>query len=190
VLSPTEDDWCKLQRGLEYLHGTQELGITLECDKGPIILKAYIDASYGVHVDARSHSGISITLGKGPIYVKSGKQKLVVKSSMEGEQVSLLDNSSQSIWSREFLIAQGYDVGPVIIYQDNQSTMALVNKGHSTSERTRHIKVRYFFIKQAIDNGVIVLQYLHTEDMLADILTKLLQGEKFRRLRKELMNIN
>jgi len=107
---------------------------------------------------------------------------------MEGEQVSLSDNSSQVTWTREFLISQGYDVGPAIIYQDNQSTMALVRKGHSTSERTRHIKVRYFFIKEAIDNNEIVLQYLPTDQMLADILTKPLQGEKFRGLRKLLMN--
>jgi len=73
VLSPTEDDWCKLQRGLEYLYGTQDLGIVLECNKGPIVVKAYIDASYGVHIDARSRTGSNITLGRGPIFVKSSK---------------------------------------------------------------------------------------------------------------------
>lgn len=66
------------------------------------MLKAYIDASYCVQVDARSHSGTDITLGKSPIYVKSSKQKLVVKLSVEGEQVSLSDNNSQVTWSGEF----------------------------------------------------------------------------------------
>ena len=186
--SPTEDDWAKLQRGLEYLYGTQELGITLECDNGPVNVKTHVDAAYGVHHDAKSHSGVSSTLGKGPIYVKSSKQKLVTKSSTEAEQVSLSDNSSQVIWTREFLISQGYRLDPSIIYQDNQSTIAMVNKGYSTSERTRHIKIRYFFIKDLIDKKELKLEYLPTGEMLADMLTKPLQGELFRRMRKELMN--
>lgn len=107
---------------------------------------------------------------------------------MEAEQVSLSDNSSQPVWTREFLISQGYKLGPSIIYQDNMSTMALVNKGYSTSERTKHIKIRYFFVKDLIDRKEIKLEYLPTGEMLADMLTKPLQGELFRRMRKELMN--
>jgi len=189
VQSPTEDDWTKLQRGLEYLHGSQGLGITLECAEGPVNVITHIDAAYGVHHDAKSHSGSNQTLGRGPIHVKSSKQKLVVKSSTEAEQVSLSDNSSQVIWTREFLISQGYSLGPSTIYQDNQSTIALANKGCSTSERTRHIKIRYFFIKDLIDKGELVLQYRPTGEMLADMLTKPLQGELFRKMRKELMNL-
>jgi len=186
--SSTEDDWSKLQRVLEYLHGTPVLGISLECDDGPVNVKTHVDAAYGVHHDAKSHSGICCSLGRGPIYIKSSKQKLVTKSSTEAEQVSLSDNSSQVIWTREFLIAQGYSLGPSIIYQDNQSTIALVNKGYSTSERTRHIKIRYFFIKDLIDKQELKLEYLPTGEMLADMLTKPLQGELFRRMRKQLMN--
>ena len=187
VQSPTEDDWTKLQRGLEYLCGAPNLGITLECSD-PVNVITHIDAAYGVHVDAKSHSGSNQTLGRGSIYVKSSKQKLVTKSSTEAEQVSLSDNSSQVIWTREFLISQGYSLGPSTIYQDNQSTIALANKGYSTSERTRHIKIRYFFIKDLIDKKEIELEYLPTGEMLADMLTKPLQGELFRRMRKELMN--
>jgi hypothetical protein len=188
VQSSTEDDWAKLQRALEYLYGSQELGITLECDNGSVNVKTHIDAAFGVHHDAKSHSGANSTLGKGPIYVKSAKQKIVTKSSTESEQVSLSDNTSQVIWTREFLQSQGYSLGPSIIYQDNQSTIAMVNKGCSTSERTRHIKIRYFFVKDFIDKQEIKLEYLPTGEMLADMLTKPLQGELFRKMRKELMN--
>ena len=188
VQSPIEDDWTKLQRVLEYLHSAPDLGITLECAEGPVKVDTHIDAAYGVHADAKSHSGSDQTLGRGAIHVKSSKQKFVVKSSTEAEQVSLTDNSTQTIWTREFLISQGYRLGPSTIYQDNQSTIALANKGYSTSERTRHIKIRYFYIKDLIDRNEVVLEYLPTGEMLADMLTKPLQGELFRRMRKQLMN--
>ena len=65
----------------------------------------------------------------------------------------------------------------------------MANRGASTSERTRHIGLRYFFVKDRVDSGEVTIQYLPTENMIADILTKPLQESLFRRLRNELMNI-
>jgi hypothetical protein len=96
--------------------------------------------------------------------------------------------SSQLIWTRSFLLALGYTPPPATAYQDNQSTMALANKGRSTSERTRHVDIRYFWIKDRIDSGDIVVEYLPTEAMIADLLTKPLQGDLFVRLRFLLLN--
>jgi hypothetical protein len=83
---------------------------------------------------------------------------------------------TQVIWTREFLLAQGYNLGPAVVKQDNQSTMVLANKGRSTSSKTRHIGIRYFWVNDRIVSGDVVLEYLATEDMAADILTKPLQG--------------
>ena len=77
---------------------------------------------------------------------------------------------------------------PVCAYQDNTSTVFMAEKGRSTSDRTRHINVRYFWIKDRIDTGELELKYLATKDMIADILTKPLQGELFRKLRALLLN--
>jgi hypothetical protein len=79
-------------------------------------------------------------------------------------------------------------MGPATLYQDNTSAMKLAEKGMSTSERTRHVNIRYFFVKDRIDSGEIKLEYKPTKMMIADILTKPLQGEHFRRLRAELLN--
>jgi hypothetical protein len=144
--------------------------------------------SYGVHGDAKSNTGVMITLGRGPVFVKSSKQKVVSKSSTEGELIGLSDGSSQVIWSRDFLLAQGYAHRPALIFQDNQSTMVLANKERSTSERTRHIHIRYFWVKDRIDSGEIELAYLPTNVMIADIRTMPLQGELFRTLRTALLN--
>jgi hypothetical protein len=70
------------------------------------------------------------------VYNKSTKQKIVTKSSTEAELVGLLDSVSQSIHMRNFLIAQGYTMGPEIVHQDNLSCMALIKKSGPCSERS------------------------------------------------------
>jgi hypothetical protein len=122
------------------------------------------------------------------VYVKSAKQKLMSKSSTEAELIGVSDMLRQVIWTRDFLAEQGYKCEPARLFQDNQSTIALANKGFSTSEKTRHIAIRYFFVKDRIDAGEVVVEYLPTEQMVANVMTKPLQGTLFRRLRDELMN--
>lgn len=191
VNKPTIEDDAKLQRVLKYLNGIPDIGITLESDQGPdIIIHAYVDASFGVHADGKSHSGIAITLGKGCVYVRSAKQVLVTKSSAEAELVAASDELSQVIWLREFLIAQGYPPKYTFFYQDNMSTMAMINRGRHTSLRTRHIHVRYFFIADRIEQGEIVMKHCGSDDMIADIMTKPLQGHRFRTARQVTMNLN
>ena len=121
-------------------------------------------------------------IGNATIYVKSGKQKIVTKSSTV-EDVGISDALSQVLWTREFLLYAGFNLGPAVMYQDNMSTIFLANKGRSTSEKSRHIKIRYFFVKHYIEAKEIVLQYLPTADMVADILTKALHGSLFFKLR-------
>ena len=94
----------------------------------------------------------------------------------------------QVIWTRDFLQQQGYVSKPAKIFQDNQSTIVLANKGFSTSDKTRHIGIRYYFVKDRIDGGEVEVEYLATDNMIADIMTKPLQGSLFRKLRGMLMN--
>ena len=187
VRGATEQDHSKLDRVLRYLNATADLGLTLEVSD-PITVLGYIDASYGVHVDGKSHTGTVITLGKGIVYAKSSKQKVVSKSSTEAELIGLSDSASQVIWTRDFLIGQGYQLDAATIYQDNMSTMALVKKGQSNSERSRHINIRYFFVKDRVEQGDVKIEYKPTGEMIADVLTKPLQGSLFARLRDKLLN--
>jgi histone deacetylase 1/2 len=187
VQAPDLDDYSKLQRVLRYLNGTPELGIVLEGATGTVV-EAYIDASYGVHADCRSHTGMVITLGGAPVDTKSTKQKINTKSSAEAELIALSDMCSRAIWCREFLIAQGYTVPPARVYQDNMSTIALAVKGAGSSDRTRHVSIRYFWMKDRVESGDIEVVYKPTQDMVADILTKPLHGETFKKLRKLLLN--
>jgi hypothetical protein len=147
-----------------------------------------IDSSYGVHSDGKSHTGLSIAYGSGSILAQSTKQKIVTKSSTEAELVGLSDKGSLAIWSADFLKGQGEKIGPVSIQQDNMSTIALIEKGSSTSERSRHINIRYFWLKDRISSGELQVKYQPTDEMIADILTKPLQGAKFLALRTRLLN--
>jgi hypothetical protein len=76
-------------------------------------------------------------------------------------------------------MAQGHECGAVIIYQDNMSCMALVERGRSAAERTRHIDIRYFWVKERVDQGKAIIKHLGTKDMYANLLTKPLQGAQF-----------
>ena len=183
------DDLAKLTRLLGYIRHTRSRGIVLKIGD-TMTVKAYIDAAYGVHQDTgKSHTGCAIVLGNaGPLFSKSAKQKIVTKSSTEAELVGLSDTASQAIHLRNFVIAQGYDVGPAIIFQDNMSCMALMKRGGPGSERSRHINIRHFWLKEKVDQEEVIIEHLGTEEMFANVLTKPVQGAQFDRERYGLTN--
>ena len=141
-------------------------------------------------MDYKSRTGVVISLGGGPIYAESTRQKLNTTGSSEAELVGRSDGSKNVLWLRNFFIEQGYTMSPATIYQDNLSTLALVKNGRSNNRNTRHINIRYFYLKDRVDSGEVELKYLETNQMLADILTKPIQGARFRILRDKLLNYN
>jgi hypothetical protein len=186
--APTEADWKRLQRLLRYINATKAKGIKLRIGNGDIRVIGCVDASHAVHTDMRSQSGCVIAIGGAVVFAKSSRQKLNSKSSAESELIALSDMTSQIIWTRDFLTYQGYKMPPAQVQQDNQSTMAMIETGRSTAERTRHISARYFWVKDRITSGEIKIHYCPTEEMTADILTKPLQGALFRKFRALLLN--
>ena len=190
VKEPDKDDYKKLTRVIRYLRGSQQLVLTLEAAKVNIV-KWWIDASFAVHPDMRSHTGAIMSVGKGATYASSTRQKINTRSSTEAELVGVNDSMPQIIWTRNFLRAQGYNLGPSEIYQDNQSAMLLEKNGKASSgRRTRHISIRYFFVTDRVAKGEVVIKYCPTKEMLADFLTKPLQGTPFRQFRDTIMNID
>ena len=189
VKCPDEDDWKKLKRMFQYLRGTRELVLTLEGEDLRVI-KWWVDASYAVHHDMRSHTGGVMSLGKGAAYSTSTRQKLNTKSSTEAELVGVDDCMGQILWTRYFIEAQGYDVQDNVVYRDNQSSILLEKNGRgSSSKRTKHVRVRYFFITDRISLGDLKVEYCPTGLMVADFFTKPLQGTQFRLMRDWIMNI-
>jgi hypothetical protein len=110
---------------------------------------------------------------------KSTKQSIVTKSSTEAELVALSDSANQGLYLGNFLHEQGHDKGPVILYQDNMSTMGLVARGRSGAAKTRHILIRYYWVSEQVEQGAAVVEHKGTIDMYANLLTKPLQGSQF-----------
>jgi hypothetical protein len=189
VKSPTSEDKSKLDRVLRYLNVTGDLAMVIR-GSGGLMINAFIDASFGVHGDGKGHTGSVVKIGDATVMTKSSKQKLVAKSSTESELIALSDMAGGVIWLRNFMMEQGYHSNvPACIHQDNQSTMALIENGRSTSQRTRHVSIRYFFVKDRVDSGELKVTYLPTREMLGDFFTKPLQGERFDMLRDVILGV-
>jgi hypothetical protein len=182
VTKPNENDLRKLDRSIRYIRDHIGAGITLIAKGiGKVVeVTAHIDASFGCHENGKSHTGVCITLGDGPIFVRSVKQKIVTKSSTEAELVALSDEAGLLFHIEDFLKSQGY-TSKIMIGQDNQSTIAMISGRTKESMRTRHIKVRYYWLRERVKLGDIKVEHVSTTDMMADILTKPMQGATFKR---------
>ena len=188
VLDPTEQDTKKLERLLRYFNDTETIGLFLGMNENnEHRLICYADASHGVHFNGKSHTGIVITHGRGAIVAKSAKQKIVCRSSTESELVALSDATSLTYYELQFLQSLGIQVDFAKMYQDNTSTITMAKNGKSCSDRTKHIKLRYFFVKQFIESGEFSVTHCPTEMMTADVLTKPLQGKLFKEMRNRLL---
>ena len=188
VQNPTTYDWTKLTRMMDFLKRTKDEVLTLRSD-GTRTATWSIDAAFAVHPDMKSHSGITMTLGKGAVMSFSRKQKLNTRSSTEAELVAVDDGMGPLLWTMNFLREQDYAVKSVIL-QDNESSIKLERNGRkSAGQRSRHIDIRYFFVTDQIEKGNVEIKYCPTDDMEADYMTKPLQGTKNRKFRKSIMNL-
>ena len=168
------------------MKGSLNRGITLGGHKiEPVV---YADASDKVHDDGRGHGGLFVTLGRGPVFSRSTKLRLITLSSTESELLIVSDSTCYILWWIALLTVLGCPCRKsVTVVQDNQSAM-LKQNGHASFRRSKHIIVRDSFIKEHIDDGKIVLKYIPTEDMCADMLTKPLERRLFNRHVKTMCN--
>jgi hypothetical protein len=188
VQAPTVQDQRKLERVLRFVNSHRDVMLVLRFTED-MQVELYIDAAFAVHKDMRSHTGSAMRIGTGGMFAwRSVKQKLTTKSSTEAELVGASDEAGDGIETREFLQAQGHPQKPVIIYQDNQSALALFKRGRGSANRTRHINIRYFWLKDRAELKEVRFKYLATESMVADVLTKPLQGGLFARMSAALMH--
>jgi hypothetical protein len=175
---------------MRYLRDTEDLPLTLEAS-GDGAIRWWVDASFAVHPNMRSHTGAVLSLGKGAVFGMSSKQKINTKSSCEAELVGVDDALPTILWTLQFLKAQGFAVSDNVVYQDNQSAILLEKNGtRSSGKRTRHLDIRYFFITDRVDRKEVRIEYCPTEHMRADPHTKPLQGRLFREHRDWMLNIS
>ena len=144
----------------------------------------------------KSHTGGVMSFGTGALIAMSTKQKLNTTSSTEAELVGVGESMPFNMWATYFFKEQGvglkdYKYGNRnILYQDNESCIKLANNGKaSSSKRTRHIHIRYFFITDRVKNKEIEIHYCPTKEMLGDYFTKPVQGKLFKKFRNSILGI-
>ena len=118
----------------------------------------------------------------------SWRQKVNTRSSTESEIVGVDDAMPTVLWSLYFIQAQGYDMTHATICQDNKSAILLERNGKmSSSKRTKHIKMKYFFITDKIAQGEIQVKHVPTDEMWIDSNTKPTMGRRYRVDRSHIM---
>ena len=184
-------DMKKAVRVLEHMNWDVE-GHCLYLRPKSFKIVASADASYAEHVDAKSHTGGCIGFeganGFGSYFMfESSKQPIVTKSSTEAELVALNTVAESCEYLKQFVEELGLDEGAVILDQDNLSTMRVSAQGTGTYKRSKHIRVRYYWIKELIDMGRVALRYVPTKEMVADVLSKPVVGAQFQYLVQKLL---
>ena len=150
------------------------------------------DASYAEHADGKSHTGGAV--GFESDYAcwfmwLSTKQPVVALSTCESELIATCTVGCAVEWARQFVQELGYAQGTIEIGVDNKCSMRLLEQGTGSFKRAKHIKVRFFWLKDLIDDGEIVLIYVPSEELVADMLTKATTGAKFKYLRGKLLGL-
>ncbi|GJX92068.1 retrotransposon protein, putative, ty1-copia subclass [Tanacetum coccineum] len=174
---PTEKHLHAVKRIFKYLRGTVNRGLWYPKDSS-IALTAYADADHaGCQDTRRSTSGSMQLLGDRLVSWSSKRQKSAAISSTEAEYIALSGCCAQVLWMRSQLTDYGLGFNKIPMYCDNKSAIALCcnNVQHS---RSKHIDIRFHFIKEQVENGVVELYFVNTEYQLADIFTKALGRER------------
>ncbi|GJZ94771.1 hypothetical protein Tco_0666974, partial [Tanacetum coccineum] len=183
--NPNEHHVSAVKRIFRYLKGTINLGLWYPKDSG-FDLTAYSDADHaGCHLDRKSTSGSVQFLGDKLVCWSSKKQNCVSISTAESEYVAVSGCCAQVLWMRTQLTDYGFFYDKVPIYCDSKSAIAIsCNPVQHT--RTKHIDVRYHFIKDHVEKGTIELYFVGTEFQLADLFTKSLPEARFKFLVEKL----
>ena len=188
--SPLRGDMDTLDRVLDYLVNTPELGLVLG-GHGGVILYATVDASYGTHADRKSHTGCTLHIGKGSgaFMARSKKQTDTADSSTVAEFIATHLAAKEIMWARTLLEEMGHpQLEPTTLGEDNMSTIAMINND-CNGQKTKHIEIRFNLIREQVQKLVIQLEHLRTQDMVSDILTKPLDPKPFLHLRSKLLGM-
>ena len=150
-----------------------------------------VDASYACHTDLKSHTGCTLHMApnSASFLSLSKKQTILADSSTVAEYIGAHLAAKQILWARNILYEMNLSqVNPNTLYEDNKSTITLLNNP-GNGNRTKHIALRYNFLREEIKNGTISMTYLPTDMMISDILTKPLGPTDFLRLRPYLLGM-
>ena len=193
--NPAYTHFEELLRILRYIRGTKDKGLTYRRLKNDtltfsqqLINEAYADANFASDIDDRkSTSGICIFLNGGLIACSSTKQNTVSISTCESEYISLSLCLTEILWFRNLMTELGINLNsPHVVHEDNQACISIA-ENPGTTKRSKHIDIKYHFIRDHVTRKTIILRYCPSKLQIADILTKTLPRPQFEILREKLL---
>ncbi|KAK8952543.1 hypothetical protein KSP39_PZI003450 [Platanthera zijinensis] len=186
---PDQGHWQAIKWILRYLKGTIDVGLVYERQQSSVgLCMGYTDSDYAGDIDRRrSTTGYLFTLAGGPVSWRSTLQSTVALSTTEAEYMAVTEAMKEAIWMQGLLDDLGVEHMTLTVFCDSQSAIFLTtNPVHHA--RTKHIDVRYHFVRDMIETGEVLLKKIDTKENHADMLTKVLSVQKFTYC-KELMNV-
>lgn len=172
----SDTHWKAAKRIMRYLKGTIDYKIVYE--KTSISITGYVDADWASNqLDRRSYTGCVFKIGNSAVSWESRKQKTVALSSTEAEYMALCEGAKEAKFIRSFLYECLGKLLPVTLYNDSQSAQKICNSQINHS-RSKHIDIRHHYVRQIVKDKIVKLEYLSTENMPADVLTKCLGKDK------------
>ncbi|KMQ88473.1 gag-pol polyprotein [Lasius niger] len=175
--------WQAVKRIIAYLVNTIGYGIEYRRNESGCELIGFSDADFASDIETRrSTTGYAFLIANGLVSWSSQRQKLVSLSTTESEYIAASSATREAIWLRNLL----HDIGhkcknATLIHIDNQSAIRLV-KNPEFHKRTKHVDIRYHYIREKVESRDIQVTYIPTENQLADIFTKALPRDRFRKL--------
>ncbi|GJX13724.1 putative ribonuclease H-like domain-containing protein [Tanacetum coccineum] len=170
-VTPKTSHLHAVKRIFRYLKGQPKLGLWYPRDS-PFDLEAFSDSDYaGASLDRKSTTGGCQFLGKRLISWQCKKQTIVANSTTEAEYVAAANCCGQVLWIQNQMLDYGYNLMNTNIYIDNESTICIVKNPVSHS-KTKHIEIRYHFIRDSYEKKLIQVIKIHTDKNVADLLTK------------------
>ena len=181
--SPGRQHWTAVKRIFKYLKGTWNYGLVYEANDEKAIV-GYSDADWAGCIDDRkSVSGYVFQMCKGSVTWCCKKQATVALSTTEAEYMALAACFQEALWLKQLLEHLPVSQREICIKEDNQSTIAIA-KNPVQHSRTKHIDIKYHFIRDEVRKKQFQFEYCASENMVADVLTKPLGRERFMKLRE------
>lgn len=179
----THSHWQAVKRIIRYLIGTSGLGIAYRSGESETELVGYSDANYAKDVNTRrSTTGYAFFLANGIVTWSSQLQKHVTLSTTESEYVAAAAAAKEAMWLRKLVSnIEGTSLNTTTLYVDNQSAIKLA-RNPEFHKRSKHIDVRYHYLRERVSEGDIHVMYVPTETQRADVFTKPLSKDRFKLL--------
>ena len=175
--NPGKDHWNAVKWIMRYLRGTSHLKLCFDIEKP--VLVGYTNADMAGDIDSRrSTSGYLITCAGGAVSWQSKLQKCVALSTTESKFIAVTEASNELLWMKKFMQELDFTRERYVLFCDSQSAIHL-GKNSTFHSRSKHIDVRYHWIREVLEAKLLELEKIHTDDNGADMFTKSLPRGKF-----------